>query len=254
MSKIHRQFYSGTSGLVLPITQSQYPIEYKGMSRLQYYGSLFNSIEINSIFYKLPRSSTVAKWAESVPENFQFTFKVSKAITHTKNLLFDPREVAEFLSVVKQVGIKQGCLLAQFPPSFKIDRLDRLQWLLEILANGMSDGPWSIAIEFRDSSWYEETEVHEILEEYKATLVIHDMLHSDTPDDRQSGNLKYLRFHGPEPKYRGDYSDAFLEQYAIQINKWLNEGKKVYAYFNNTLGTAFMNLQTLNYYVQELGK
>ena len=64
------------------------------------------------------------------------------------------------------------------------------------------------------------------------------------------GKFIYLRFHGPEPRYRGDYSDDVLKQYASYIKGWLNEKKTVYAYFNNTAGAAFKNLQTLNGYVK----
>ncbi len=77
-------FYSGISGLVLPVPKAQYPPEFQDNSRLQYYASLFNSLEVNSIFYKLPRSSTIANWVESVPDNFRFTFKLSKTVTHVK--------------------------------------------------------------------------------------------------------------------------------------------------------------------------
>ncbi|MEJ7683235.1 MAG: DUF72 domain-containing protein [Segetibacter sp.] len=55
---------------MLPVPQSLYPAEFQGKSRLTYYASLFNSIEINSSFYKIPKVSTVCKWAESVPDNF----------------------------------------------------------------------------------------------------------------------------------------------------------------------------------------
>src|SRR5688572_17070366 len=81
-------FLSGTSGLALSIPQAQYPAAFKGASRLTFYGSLFNSIEINSTFYKLPKAATILKWAESVPAHFRFTFKLSKSITHHKGLDF----------------------------------------------------------------------------------------------------------------------------------------------------------------------
>ncbi len=88
MNSINNTFYSGTSGLVLPVPKLLYPAEFQDKSRLTYYASLFNSIEINSSFYKIPQIPTVCKWAESVPDNFQFTFKLSKAITHAKGLEF----------------------------------------------------------------------------------------------------------------------------------------------------------------------
>ncbi len=249
MRPINQLFYSGTSGLDLPVRMSQYPAEFEGKSRLQYYASLFNSLEINSIFYKLPRGSTVVNWGQSVPANFRFTFKVSKTITHVKGLKFAIKDVNDFMNTVENIGEKKGCLLAQFPPSLKIEKLNELQKLLETLAEATHNSDWNLAVEFRDPSWYER-EVHELLEEYHAALVIHDIPKSATPLNEVRGDFIYLRFHGPEPRYRGDYSDEFLKQYAAYINKWLSEKKIVYAYFNNTVGAAVENLQTLNKYVQ----
>ena len=251
MLSINDLFYSGTSGVDLPVPRSQYPAEFREKSRLHYYASLFNSIEINSIFYKLPRNSTVANWAESVPDNFRFTFKVSKTITHVKGLEFAIKDVDEFITTVEHIGDKKGCLLAQFPPSLHIEKINQLQKLLETLGEATENRNWKIAMEFRNSSWYER-EVYELLEEFNVRLVIHDIPKSATPLGDVRGDFIYLRFHGPEPRYRGDYNDNVLKQYAMYIKGWLNEKKTVYAYFNNTAGAAIKNLQTLNGYVKQI--
>jgi uncharacterized protein YecE (DUF72 family) len=249
MQSINDQFYSGTSGVDLPVPRSQYPEEFKEKTRLHYYASLFNSIEINSIFYKLPRHSTVANWAEAVPDNFRFTFKISKTITHVKGLDFKATDVEDFIHTVEHIGDKKGCLLAQFPPSLTIEKINQLQNLLETLGEATENKNWKIAMEFRNSSWYER-EVYELLEEFNVSLVIHDIPKSATPFDRVKSNFIYVRFHGPEPRYRGDYSDDVLKQYATYIKEWLKEKKTVYAYFNNTAGAAIKNLQTLNGFVR----
>ena len=249
MQSISDLFYSGTSGVDLPVSRSQYPTEFREKSRLHYYATLFNSIEINSIFYKLPRHSTVVNWAEAVPDNFRFTFKVSKTITHVKGLDFVVKDVDDFIKTVENIGDKKGCLLAQFPPSLTIENINQLQQLLETLGEATDNSNWKIAMEFRNSSWYER-EVYELLEEFNAGMVIHDIPKSATPLTKVRGNFIYLRFHGPEPRYRGDYSDHVLKQYALYIKEWLNENKIVYAYFNNTVGAAIKNLQTLNGYVK----
>lgn len=242
-------FYSGTSGLNLPFPRLQYPTEFQGKSRLNYYASLFNSIEINSIFYKLPRGTTVINWAESVPDDFQFTFKVSKTITHVKGLDFSLKDVNAFVQTVENIGTKKGCLLAQFPPSLKIEKLDHLHNLLEAIGEATHNKGWKIAFEFRDKSWYEK-EVYELLNEFNISLVIHDIAASATPMNAVIGSFIYLRFHGPEPRYRGSYSHEFLNQYSHKIKSWMKKGKTVYAYFNNTMGDAVKNLQTLNEFVR----
>ena len=251
MHPINDLFYSGTSGVNLPVPRSQYPEAFREKSRLHYYASLFNSIEINSIFYKLPRHSTVANWAEAVPDHFRFTFKVSKTITHVKGLKFAAKDVDEFTSTVENIGDKKGCLLAQFPPSLTIENINQLQKLLETLGEATHNRNWKLAMEFRNSSWYER-EVYELLDEFSVSLVIHDIPKSATPLSEVSGDIVYLRFHGPEPRYRGDYSDEVLQRYAGYIKAWLKEKKTVYAYFNNTAGAATKNLQSLNEYVSNM--
>jgi uncharacterized protein YecE (DUF72 family) len=249
MHAINTGFYSGISGVALPVPKSQYPPGFRDKSRLHYYASLFNSVEVNSIFYKLPRSSTVVNWRESVPDNFRFTFKVSKTITHVKGLDFRDEDVDAFVQIVAHIGNKKGCLLAQFPPSLKIEKLNQLQKLLEALGEATHNNEWRIAMEFRNSSWYER-EVYELLEEFSVSMVIHDMAASATPLHAIPGNFIYVRFHGPELRYRGDYPDQFLKKYAEYIKTWIIEKKTVYVYFNNTMGAAIKNLQTLNSYVQ----
>ena len=195
----------------------------------------------------------MVNWAESVPDNFRFTFKVSKTITHAKDLQFSAKDVDDFIKVVENIGEKKGCLLAQFPPSLKIEKLDRLQNLLETLGEVTHNSDWKLAVEFRDPSWY-ELEVNELLAEFDAAMVVQDMPKSATPLSYVRGDFVYLRFHGPEPRYRGDYSNEFLKPYAEYIKKWIKEKKTVYAYFNNTVGAAVENLQTLNKYVNYKGE
>lgn len=77
-------------------------------------------------------------------------------------------------------------------------------------------------------------------------MVIHDIAASATPLYKVAGDFVYLRFHGPEPRYRGDYKDQFLRKYAEYINGWIKEGKTVFVYFNNTVGAAVKNLHMLN--------
>ena len=237
-------FYSGTSGLVLPVPQAQYPPAFQGKSRLEYFSHLFNSVEINSSFYKLPKVATVIKWADSVKGDFRFTFKLSKTITHAKGLSFTASDVREFMETIAHIGDKKGCLLAQFPPSLKAELFDRMKELLQTLIDANKDG-WKIAVEFRNASWYNDA-VYQLLDTYNVSLVVHDVPASAQPVIDLKTDIRYLRFHGPGGRYRGSYSDEFLKTYADHARRWLKEGKTVYAYFNNTMGDAVGNLQTLN--------
>ena len=231
--------------MVLPIRQSLYPPEFQGKSRLEYFASLFNSLEVNSSFYKLPKVATVIKWAESVPGNFQFTFKLSKTITHAKALDFDANEVELFMQTIDHIGDKKGCLLLQFPPSLKIEKLPQLKYLLKCIESSNTNNNWKVAVEFRNASWYRD-EVFDLLEQHDISIVIHDIVASATPIINGKTSFYYLRFHGPFGRYRGSYTDEFLSPYAEYIKGWISEGKTVYFYFNNTMGDAVKNLQTLN--------
>ena len=241
--------YTGTSGLVLPGSKATYPAAFKGKSRLEYYAHLFKSIEINSSFYKTPKPETVAKWGASVPDDFKFTFKLSKAITHIKDLNYHEDGLENFMNSISPVGNKKGCLLIQFPSSIHIDKLDKLQQLLSCI-EWFNQQQWQLAIEFRHASWYEKETV-EILKEYNAITVMQDKPAAATPPDLTPEKTIYIRFHGSNGNYKGSYDEPFLKSYAAKINKWRQKGKTVYCYFNNTMGNALQNLQALNAFIDK---
>lgn len=237
--------YTGTSGLVLPMTKTSFPAEFQQQSRLSYYASLLNSIEINSTFYKLPRKATVASWAISTPADFRFTFKLPKIISHNKGLIFDEAHVYSFIEAISPAKGRNGCLLIQFPKSITFDQYNQLEKLLNTLALADRGKEWALAVEFRHPSWYER-ETSDLLEEYDATMVLHDVAGSAPDHHPGKSSTVYLRFHGPGTLYRGSYADDHLKKYASMIKTWSLQKKTIYAYFNNTIGDAFQNLLTLN--------
>lgn len=241
--------YTGLSGLKLPIPKYLFPPPFENSTRLTYYASFFNSIEFNSSFYKVPQPATVAKWAASVPENFRFTFKLWKGITHIKGFDFKKEDVFAFFRSINSANDKKGCLLIQFPPSLGKEYTFQLENLLSCINDSEPAQDWKIAVEFRNKSWYHQ-DVYDLLDDYRAAVVIHDIPKSATPLLSHKSSFVYLRFHGPTGNYRESYSDDFLDEYATLINEWKQEGKIVYAYFNNTMGDAFNNLNTLNRLIQ----
>ncbi len=244
-----RDVYLGTSGLVLPVpNKSFYPLEFKDKSRLTYYSSLFNTIEINSSFYKLPRKSTIANWAASVPDDFAFTFKIWKEITHRPALEFDPGKIGLFMEAISAAGTKKGCLLVQFPGKIGIDDYNQIEKILYFISKSDTAKEWKVQVELRNTSLY-VSEIYELLKEYNAGIVIHDLAKSATPLNAFEGESLYLRFHGPEAGYRGSYSEKFLQNYSLLIQDWHRKRKPVYGYFNNTLGAAINNLATLKQFI-----
>lgn len=239
--KEEHNFYCGTSNITIPVKNKTYfPESFRDKSRLNYYATLLNSVEINSTFYKLPLTKTIDKWLNDVPEDFRFTFKLSKSITHSKNLMYDVEDIRRFGQLVQFAGYKKGCILIQFPQSVKASLFRRLQQLLIDLQLVGQLNDWHLAVEFRDASWYRDS-VYEMLEKYKAGIVIHDMPKSFTPLIEMERSFYYLRFHGPVGDYRGGYPQDFLSDHALNIQSWLDDGYPVFAYFNNTIGDAVHN-------------
>jgi len=244
------QFYVGTSGLVLPVPNKQsFPVAFKHKSRLAYYAHLFNSLEVNSSFYKVPRAATIARWAQEVGDNFTFTFKLSRAITHNKSLAFDDALVKQFMQVISEAGNKKGCLLIQFPKCTQVN-VKQLGKLLACVQQHNKAG-WLVSVECRNMGWYID-EVYKLLEKFGAGLVIHDMPGSVPPTLQPWTNHIYLRYHGVLGDYKGTYEPHFLQQQANIIAGHIKNGLTVYAYFNNTIGLAVENVATLREYVQAL--
>jgi uncharacterized protein YecE (DUF72 family) len=243
------KFYSGTSGLVLPVANKQaFPQEFKDKSRLTYYASLFNSLEVNSSFYKIPMPATTKRWASEVPEDFRFTFKLFREVTHNKALAFDNKLVEKFMHVIDQVGGKKGALLVQFPASITFDNLSQLKKLLISIRRFDKANEWDLCVEFRHNSWYCK-ETYSLLSRYKAAVVMHDMPASAPPLIDPWTDFIYVRFHGPAGDYKGGYTDELLLEHAEKMKHWLQEYKTIYTYFNNTIGDAVIDLMTINKYI-----
>ncbi|HEV2480154.1 MAG TPA: DUF72 domain-containing protein [Puia sp.] len=230
------RFFCGTSGLVLPVPNKQaFPEAFRTGTRLTYYATLFNSLEVNSSFYKIPKPSTFTKWVTEVPDDFRFTVKLWRGITHAPSLFFAADDVDKFMKAAAQLRPKKGCLLIQLPPGTRVDCALQLERLLAAITPYRE--AWKLAIEFRDKSWYvDATDV--LLERFNAARVLQDMPASACWEETTIASFVYLRYHGPAGDYRGGYSQRRLMQDGMRIKKWLEEGKEVYVYFNNTIGSA----------------
>jgi uncharacterized protein YecE (DUF72 family) len=239
------QLWFGTSGLVLPVPNKlAFPPKFRAGTRLTFYASLFNSLEVNSSFYKIPLPKTLSKWATEVPENFRFTVKLWQGITHEPQLNFTPTDVDKFMHSANQLATKKGCLLIQLPPSLQADKTDQLQHLLERIIRSDPQRAWNLAVEFRNKTWH-TTEIENLLAQFQTTRVLHDMPASKIMETTGDLPFVYLRFHGPAGDYKGGYGKATLKGYAEMIQGWQGEDKEVYVYFNNTIGDAITDLEIL---------
>ncbi len=240
----------GTSGVVVPTSKQFFPPEYQQTSRLTYYASFFDTLEVNSTFYKLPRTATVQKWTAEVPDSFKFTIKLWRDVTHAKKMNYSSETLDAFFGAVNHFGNNKACLLVQFPASITFEYFAEVERLLRLLKEKDEKCQWQRVIEFRSESWY-NTETHELLDNYGASLVLHDMPKSKNFRVNENASVVYYRFHGPTGNYRESYSTDFLQQQSEQIGQFLVQGKDVYVYFNNTMGDAFDNAIALKQMVEK---
>ncbi len=201
-----------------------YPPEVPTREWLRYYSTQFSTVEINSTFYRLPKRETVASWKESVGKGFLFSLKLNKSITHTHRLRGIEEPLMTFLGLFDELGERMGPLLVQLPPGLKQDVL-LLKDFLELVPER-----FSLAVEFRDRSWFSD-EVYSLLWEKSATFCWHDYHGMEVPKVTTSDSL-YIRMHGPSGRYYGSYPQKELRELAEEIMKRSVRGK-VFVYFNN---------------------
>lgn len=238
------KLFIGTSGIAVPGNKKNFPSEYHSKSRLNFYAAHLNSIEINSTFYQTPMPVTFAKWALDVPEDFKFTIKLSRQITHEKNLLFDLNTIDNFCNAAAVLGDKKGMLLLQFPGKISIGYFTQIEKILEKFSRLLPQNKWRTAIEFRNPDWY-VSETAELLDQYNSSMVLHDFSKAKNITMPHKSRIVYLRFHGPAGNYRGSYTNDYLALQADKIKEWVKAEKEVFVYFNNTMGEGWQNALTL---------
>jgi uncharacterized protein YecE (DUF72 family) len=193
---------------------------------LEHYSTLFDTVEINNTFYRLPNRSSVQAWVDESPPGFLFAVKASRYLTHVRRLTDLGRGVERFYERIEPLieSPKLGPVLWQLPANFHRDD-ERLAAALEALPSGRH------CFEFRHESWFTPA-VYELLREGDAALVIGD--HPERPFQARelTAGWTFVRFHYGSRGRNGNYSDRELETWARRIRQWRRR-VAVYAYFNN---------------------
>ncbi|MGH3142381.1 MAG: DUF72 domain-containing protein, partial [Gaiellales bacterium] len=194
---------------------------------LVHYATLFDTVEVNSTFYRLPTVSAVQGWVEQTPPGFSFAVKASRYQTHIRRLRDLEGGVGRFYERIDPLvrSTKLGPVLWQLPPNFKRDD-ERLASALEALPSGRH------CFEFREPSWYVD-EVYRLLRERNAALVIPDSPKYPFRALELTANWTFIRFHYGSRGRNGNYSERELEEWAGRIAAWRDSGADVHAYFNN---------------------
>jgi uncharacterized protein YecE (DUF72 family) len=207
---------------------SFYPEDLPLSRWFDHYARQFDTVEINNTFYRLPERATFASWGRRAPIRFVFAVKASRFLTHMKKLK-DPEEpIARLFSRMRGLGRHLGPVLYQLPPGWKAD-VERFAHFLAALPRGARH-----AVEFRDPSWY-SPEIRALMERHRVALCLHDMPGSAT-DQEKVGPFVYVRFHGATAKYGGGYPEERLRRWSDWLNARRDEGRDVYAFFNNDIG------------------
>lgn len=193
---------------------------------LGHYATRFDTVEVNSTFYRLASRDAVAAWVEQTPEDFVFALKASRYMTHVKRLADLPVAIGRYFERIEPLvnSPKLGPIVWQLPATFHRDD-ERLAGALGALPPGRH------CFEFRHPSWF-APDVYGLLREAGAALVI-----GDTPDRpfqsyEMTADWTLVRFHQGRRGRRGKYSDTELDEWAERIAGWRRR-VEVYAFFNN---------------------
>jgi len=199
-----------------------------------YYARFFNTVEINSTFYRYPSRSTIYGLNRASPRDFIFSAKLPRLITHEKkldpeaNIKEDLMRFLELLEPLRTTG-KLGCILVQLPPKFTFDRdVEKLRKFLEMIPKG-----YEFAVEFRNTSWL-RNETWRILEEHNVAYCVVD--EPGFPSEvRITADFAYFRWHGRNlrPWYNYRYSEEELKEWVPKVKDAGKKVEKIYGYFNN---------------------
>ena len=193
---------------------------------LELYAGHFDTVEVNSTFYRLARRDAVMAWVEQTPPGFVFAVKASRYLTHIKRLVDIREGIARFyepLEPIVQAG-RLGPVLWQLPENFHRDDA-RLSGWLTVLPPGLH------TIEFRHGSWF-VPEVMDALRAHGVALTIGDHPSRPFQSTEATADWRFVRFHYGARGRAGNYSASEVETWARRIAQWRRR-ETVYAYFNN---------------------
>ena len=249
----------------VPWRGSFYPKGLVQKKELHFASRTVNSIEINGSFYALQTPERYKNWYEDAPDNFIFSVKAPRDITHFKRLRDVEEPIANFFeSGVLELREKLGPILWQFPPTFKFDK-DLFATFLKLLPTNthavtglnkhekesLPKKPLRHAVEIRNESFRTE-EFVTLLRDHKVALVIADTADRWPQIEEITSDFVYMRLHGDKELYQSGYSDDALDRWYKRMKLW-SAGKQpadaklitshsenshkprdVYCYFDNT--------------------
>ena len=215
------QYYVGCSGWSYSAWQGQfYPVNIESSHWLNYYAHIFDYVELDSSFYRMPNIFTVKNWYKKTPENFRFTAKFPKVITHDKRLKDVSRELEHFFQSMLPLADKILTLLIQLPPSLKItEGIENLRQIIPEL-----DCRFRYAVEVRDRSWFQDL-AYNFFANNNICMVWSQLAELATPPIATTDFL-YVRFIGDRSISERDFGKIQKDRVA-EMKNWADKLKKV---------------------------
>ncbi len=249
------KIYIGTSGWSYPRGEGTWTGNFYPDSRtneLEYYSRYFNTVEINSTFYRPPDPLMAKRWARTVPKGFLFTVKLWQKFSHPRMFeastgneavisMEDIRLFQDGIEPLSEAG-KLGSILTQFPPSFK-NTNNNTQILTDIIRYFSR---YHLAVELRHNSWSDDENTFSLLKNNNVTWVQIDEPKFPSSIARRlplTSDVAYFRYHGRntetwwngdnETRYKYLYSPQEIEELAEIINNTSAQTRMIFAFFNN---------------------
>lgn len=213
---------------------------------LERHAEVFATVEVNNAFYRLPKREVFESWRARTPDDYVFSVKASRFLTHIRRLR-DPQEpVARLMERVAGLGDKLGAILLQLPPTLQHDA-DLLDACLACFPSHTR-----LAVELRHESWWQPS-TREVLESRQAALVWADSYGKPVSPLWRTADWGYLRLHhGPDG---WDYGSEGVRPWAGRIAETWDDDEDVFAYTNNDpTGAALRDAQRLADALHALGR
>jgi uncharacterized protein YecE (DUF72 family) len=210
-----------------------YPEKLAQSKWFDYYSQHFNTLELNVTFYRFPQLNTLQNWYSKSHEQFRFSVKAPRLITHYKQFSDSRQLLSDFYGTIRE-GLKEklACVLFQLPPQAVYSE-ERLQRIIESM-----DPSFINVVEFRDPGWWNS---HVYTQFARHNIVFCGINHPTLPQEAIINNpVVYYRFHGVPRLYHSAYKQQTLQKLADEI-KSNDRVKQACIYFNNTAEVSAIN-------------
>ena len=233
ISPPEERLYLGTCGWSYADWEGAiYPPGTTPAGRLAEYVKHFTTVEIYSTLYGTPRETTVERWRKVAPCGFLYAAKFPHVITHERNLVDIRSEAEGFVHTMQALEDRLGPLLLQLPPDFTVEGMEVLSTFLRELPEGPR-----YAVEVRHRSWI-GSDLPELLSERGTALTLVDYPRMPRLEEATT-DFAYIRWLGNRREFPSGHThlkkdrDDDLLWWAGVVNRFLEEGKTVFAYANN---------------------